>query len=670
MRRSVRLIAVTLIVAAAYSAQSAVYIARRDAYVLPADWTRSPSMLAQWSHDAVSGSTVDATGNGNDLTNNNSVGLQLATWPPASATNVKEGTGAADMTSGATRYFSCSGDTCGELDQSGNMDLTWGGWFADNSNASAIETMGKGTDATGALGFNLRRTAAAGKKWECNGGGATSTGATSSSDNGTWQYVICEGTAASGQLNVYVNLTADDASPGKWGALGDSSSDFTIGDPGGSRVIQADDNFVAGCGFSAADRARVCSIGVKGTLGECDAIDSTLYKGCGSNSDCNYPYGICDSGATAKDDTYCTADTTTNRCCSTGGASCYTNSDCVAGTCTANCGGCCMGRNSSTQCGGNAMPACNVTAFCSSPIYPIDWAPYMVANWRFDDASAPATDSATGDGSQNLTAVNSPTFSASVCASNTDCYREGAKAVYYDTATDSFTSSAGALRPVTATISYGCFVRYDDTAALQWTIMWANQNSKGYGLQRVATSKALRCQAQNLTSTGYTSTGYNIPDGAWTHVVCNQEAGVLQGYVNGRATGGSAAVSSLTQPNVAFTLNNSGAQHKGSMDDCWMTTQSLGATSAAKLASICRMCSLGVSGAKGECVSDLVTAQTAGFVSYKKCTTNADCNSGNGVCGLTGEVEGGQPLSRCTGWNATLCNTCTLPACFAAGPGI
>lgn len=97
--------------------------------------------------------------------------------------------------------------------------------------------------------------------------------------------------------------------------------------------IYYDELIIDNVAWTAEELGRQCSIGVTGSLGMCDIADLTKYLPCDNNSDCG-GVAVCDTGASAKDDTYCVE----------GGKA-----------------GCCMGRNS-TYCNGQQLTPCNAGA--------------------------------------------------------------------------------------------------------------------------------------------------------------------------------------------------------------------------------------------------------------------------------------------------------------------
>lgn len=317
-----------------------------DPGVAAQDWTSA--MIGFWGFEEADGATALDTGAGSE-DDFSDVGTVVR-----DTTNFVEGAKSAIVSD--TDYFSCADATCTGIDVADGDSITFGCFFRLDSLPTLTSTwvFRKNTASTGySISFNgastndpmvckIDRTVDVADTH--NTFGAFSTG--------TWYSAICifddpDGVTTTGTVTatMWVNATNDGGPGTGTDNIVPSDAVAYLNSVNGSNGITGnlDACFYDNTTWTAAEVSRGSSGGVAGTLLRCSSGDNTLYKGCDSNSDCGGLGGICDTGASAIDDTYCTADTVGTEC---GGST---------------CAGCCMGYNS-TLGSGQPMTACNASA--------------------------------------------------------------------------------------------------------------------------------------------------------------------------------------------------------------------------------------------------------------------------------------------------------------------
>lgn len=329
--------------AASWPVISIVYVAGgADTGVAAVDWTTSIDMV-QFFEEADGAAAADSGISGDDdFADVGSVVRNTSTfWSGAkSATTVA-----------STDYFTCAEGSCPGIDPSGGASLTWGCAVNFNTlptgsqqqmikkNASNSGWAGTfiGTGTNDPLRCRISRPTNPGTMESIyTPGSARSTG--------VWYLSTCvfsdpDGATTSGNVTLiaYHNAAAASTNTDDGNYSATAGAAF-IGASSGSEGIDAyvDECFFDQTAWSAAQVARQASVGIAGARARCVTADQTLYLPCNSNSDCQLGGGsaICDTGASAIDDTYC-----------------------VEGAKS----GCCMGYNS-TYGSGNAMTACNAAA--------------------------------------------------------------------------------------------------------------------------------------------------------------------------------------------------------------------------------------------------------------------------------------------------------------------
>lgn len=294
----------------------------------PQDWT--PDMSAVWLFEEAAGSNaIDATGNGNTMTDNGSV---------PRATGV-QGDYAADVLSG-TDYFTCTEANCPDLDAIADAEFTFGCWVNPtnlHSSTPGPNMLARWGTTTGwRLGLSSPTN-----RWPRCGAATTATEAfalaqvTTNADE--WMHLVCrfQDTGPASQFHISRNGVNTDGGVISTSTYAPTDVDAIMPETVTSQQYDGllDECFFDDVEWTNAQAARACSIQIDGSLGRCDAANPTNYLPCNSNADCG-GVAICDTGAGAIDDTYC-----------------------VEGTKS----GCCMGRNS-TACSGAALTACNAAA--------------------------------------------------------------------------------------------------------------------------------------------------------------------------------------------------------------------------------------------------------------------------------------------------------------------
>jgi hypothetical protein len=152
--------------------------------------------------------------------------------------------------------------------------------------------MQKALSAT--TGWILRRTTT--NRQQCTWSEGTSTSLTATNAQATalstWAHGICTANGTNGRMykdGSQIQSTATSALPANsTGALtlnnATAASDWSG---------ELDECVIDDIAWGPQTVCRVCSIGVDGELGECDANVPTSYKACSTNADCNSGAGVC-----------------------------------------------------------------------------------------------------------------------------------------------------------------------------------------------------------------------------------------------------------------------------------------------------------------------------------------------------------------------------------------
>lgn len=273
-------------------------------------------------------------GNGNDYSLN-AYNLTATGSPDfAETTNIKQGTNSVDFDGTAgQKYLTCTNANCPKLNIT-TSSISFGGYFNLTTLGSGSPTLISRWSAN--KGYKLTGTWISSSTYKplCTIDGASTVNSPASAISG-FHHIDCVYNGST--ITLYVDGVVYGATGSKAGVITTNTNSFTINTSGATNgwVGQADEVYVTTKPLSVAGVNRVISTGIDGTLQACEPYTPSGYKACDSNTDCGCgsTTPCCDTGATAKDDTYCTEGSSA---------------------------GCCMGRNSSSSyANGNALPACN-----------------------------------------------------------------------------------------------------------------------------------------------------------------------------------------------------------------------------------------------------------------------------------------------------------------------
>lgn len=220
-----------------------------------------------------------------------------------------------------------------------------------------------------------------------------------------------------------------------------------------------------------------------------------------------------------------------------------------------------------------------------------DWGDDMIAWWSLDQdttASRTATGGTCGSGC-DLTASGS-------IPRSTSTKQEGAASVDFDFAeTDTLScldANCSALERAGSgdhSLTWGCWV-YDDfgSTVFPMTKDPAATDTSGYAI-RLSSGSSVSCL---VGGTGDVAGGFGT--NAWHHAACtfDDTANEVETFLDATPTGSPASVSSMTENSQAFTIGGDGAMtdYVGHIDECFVYEGKLSD------ASICRICSCGISG--------------------------------------------------------------------------
>lgn len=254
---------------------------------------------------------------------------------------------------------------------------------------------------------------------------------------------------------------------------------------------------------------------------------------------------------------------------------------------------------------------------------PFNWAPFLTAVWYMEqDGTNARVDSASGNcsGPCNLTAIATIARSATKMEGDFAATMPGT--TYMESQRDELDVSS-----TSTSLTWGCWAR--PVASTKMTIISKEDGSNdGFFSERRVSTTRLACKVDETVDLSATST---MPDNTYVHAVCrfSHVNDTIDAFTNA-ATDGSTSESDIgTTTTEHFRVGTdsvtAGDYFSGQLDECFYTKTAL------TDASICRICSCGVSG--------------------DKCT----CDNGD----LTAYVTKGD-------W--TTCGSCTLPNCNTASP--
>lgn len=629
-------LALLMVCALAAQASATVTITRRPQGQLPDDWAPFLRFLYRFE-EAAGANAIDASGNmGADMTDTATVTRDTT------AGHFIEGTSAAGFAKASNQYFTCSDGNCGGSSRADmiGIAMTYGCAFYPTTHTQASTLMSKA--AVGTSGWRLMTDTSG--HFQCKIGNAsaadTVTGSTAMTD-GTLHFGVCTtSTAASANINLFIDGASDATAagtgklpPDNGSAFEISSSDATIDVDGKLDMCFGDD-----IQWSTASQCRACAIGIgtgTGTftnaLGVCDPTIPTRYLGCLSDSDCNAPYGICVAAGTEDN--------------------CFSSK-------------CCMGRRAS--CGDCDLPACDIDQpQPPSGVAMPDWSTLVRHVFRHEASPGLLV----GEGS--ITAITL-TDHGTITADTTN-FREGARSAAYAQGSNQYASCTDASCGGTTKLDFDgataftAFCRGRVTAEptptnVAQAFLYKLNSSTGYALERGKTCSGSNCKIA-FTVNGVpfsTTTGNGMALNTWASLVATADGTNINIYRDGLLKSGPNPSTLLPSNSTAdFRINTSVAldDWSGNTDECGVDARAWGPQTQ------CRWCALFLTG-KGEC--DGVNPGTVGLASYKICSSDADCASGAGVCNATD--------GRCTGYRAPAtghtwdCGSCFLPACNQATP--
>lgn len=178
------------------------------------------NVVSHWTLDETSGTRSDSTSNGNDLTDNNTVGSALG------ARN-----NGADFEAGNSEYLSITDASQTGLDITGDMSISC--WYKPESQPSARHSLvSKWTVASRSYIFAYRNVSGT-KKLDLfisstsGGGGAASV--TQTLNNGTMYHLVAVYDASAGSVEFFVDGSSIGSATGLNGSIFNSTAPFYIG---------------------------------------------------------------------------------------------------------------------------------------------------------------------------------------------------------------------------------------------------------------------------------------------------------------------------------------------------------------------------------------------------------------------------------------------------------
>lgn len=223
-------------------------------------YKNDPNLQGLWLMEEVSGTRVDESPNGNDLTDNNTVG---------SSTDSQEGSRSADFEDGNSEYLSITDGTQTGLDITGDLSIV--GWIKPESLVNSVsyvpfsKYLTSGNQRSYRLGilyFGAGRHRLEGLL-SSNGSLATSINSNTDLSTGAWQHVamVYDGT----DIRVYLNGSLDCTPVSYSSGIFNGSADLILGASGGPGLYYdglMDEVAIFDRALSAAEVASVYNNGI------------------------------------------------------------------------------------------------------------------------------------------------------------------------------------------------------------------------------------------------------------------------------------------------------------------------------------------------------------------------------------------------------------------------
>ena len=291
---------------------------------------------------------------------------------------------------------------------------------------------------------------------------------------------------------------------------------------------------------------------------------------------------------------------------------------------------------------------------------PPDWTSAFIAVWEMEEASGTrankvgtlcegvqTNDCDLTEGSTTVGTDTSNKLQGSASADN------DGSTEWLECSSDCETSS---YMDASGDFSYACFLRPDNSQTTNWAGKYVGATTQGYRGFLTSSTRDPSCAIDGTGGEVADSYATTYPIGSYFHVACvvvnSGGTKTVDTHYNGASNGATTFTTSCCDNSATFqvgTVGGSAFDFDGREDECVFIHAALTTQES------CRLCSCLVDGSACAC-SDRAPAL------YKRCATNSECwppgGSVNGICSN----------GFCKGWNATICGSCTLPACNAAAP--